>query len=103
MNTVEPDQTAPYEQFDQVQHCLLRPASFNSSGGGRVVRWCWVNFQGWGILLIWNIVGQGPTELAAGAGRGCLDIFLSSIISLFFRPLPGRQLDIDCNTVSKSG
>ena len=34
-------------------------------------------------------VGQGPTVLAVGAGRGCLDIFLSSIISLFFLPLSG--------------
>ena len=24
---------------------------------------------------IWIIVGQGPTALAVGAGRGCLDIF----------------------------
>ena len=23
----------------------------------------------------WNIVGQGPTVLAVGAGGGCLDIF----------------------------
>ena len=27
---------------------------------------------------------QGPTVLAVGAGMGCLDIFLSSITSLFF-------------------
>ena len=33
-------------------------------GGGRVVRWCWV-----------NLVGQGSTALAVGAGGGCLDIF----------------------------
>ena len=32
-------------------------------------------------------VGQGPTALAVGAGRGCLDILLSSIISIFFLPL----------------
>ena len=44
-------------------------------GGGRLVRWCWVNFQCWGVLLIWIIVGQGPTALAVGAGGGCLDIF----------------------------
>ena len=37
-------------------------------GGGRVVLWCWVkkNFQYWGILLIWIIVGQVPTVLAVG-------------------------------------
>ena len=45
------------------------------SGGGRVVRWCRVNFQCRGVLLIWIIVGQGPTVLAVGAGGGCLDIF----------------------------
>ena len=43
--------------------------------GGRVVRWCWVNFQCRGVLLIWIIVGQGSTALAVGAGGGCLDIF----------------------------
>ena len=35
----------------------------------------WVNFQCRGVLLIWIIVGQGPTVLAVGAGGGCLDIF----------------------------
>ena len=67
--------------------------------GCRVVRWCWVNFQCRGVLLIWiidyNIVGQGPTALTVGAGGGCLDIFLSSVISLFFLPLSGRWPDID--------
>ena len=28
-----------------------------------------------GVLLIWEIVGQGPTVLAVGAGGDCLDIF----------------------------
>ena len=46
-----------------------------SPGGCRVVRWCWVNFQCRGVLLIWIRVGQGPTVLAVGAGGGCLDIF----------------------------
>ena len=45
------------------------------NGGGRVVRWCWVNFQCRGVLLIWIRVGQGPTELPVYAGGGCLDIF----------------------------
>ena len=45
-----------------------------------MVRWCWVNFQCRGVLLFWIRVGQGPTALAVGAGGGCLDIFLSSII-----------------------
>ena len=43
--------------------------------GGRVVRWCWVIFQCRSVLLIWIIVGQGPTALTVGAGGGCLDIF----------------------------
>ena len=44
-------------------------------GGGRVVRWSWVNFQCRGVLLVWIRVGQGPTALAVGADGGCLDIF----------------------------
>ena len=71
------------------------PNSFRENGGGRVVRWCWVNFQCRGVLLIWMIVGQGPIALAVGAAGGCLDIFFSSIISLFFLPLSGRRPDID--------
>ena len=45
-------------------------------GGGRVERWCWVNYQCRGVLLIWIIVGQGPTALVVGAGGRCLDIFI---------------------------
>ena len=44
-------------------------------GGGRVVRWCLVNFKCRGVLLIWIRVGQGPTTLEVGAGGDCLDIF----------------------------
>ena len=33
-----------------------------------------------GRPTIWVIVGQGPIALAVGAGGGCLDIFLSSIL-----------------------
>ena len=40
-----------------------------------MVRRCWVNFQGRGVLLLRIIVGQGPIALAVGAGGGCLDIF----------------------------
>ena len=60
-----------------------------------MVRRCWVNFQCQGVLLTWITVGQGPIVLAVGAGGGCLDIFLSSITSLFFLPLCGRRPDID--------
>ena len=52
------------------------------------------NFQCRGVLLIWIRVGQGPTALAV-AGGVRLDIFLSSIISVFFLPLSGRWPDID--------
>ena len=52
-----------------------------------MVRRCWVNFQCQGVLLIWIRVGQGPTALEVGAGGGCLDIFLSSVTSLFYHPL----------------
>ena len=40
-----------------------------------MVRWCWVNFQCRGVLLILIKVGQGPTALSVGAGGGYLDIF----------------------------
>ena len=52
-------------------------------GDGRVVQWCWVNFQCWGVLLIWIRVGQGPTALAVDAGGGCLEIFFSRLSFLF--------------------
>ena len=59
---------------------LIYPAAW----GGRVVRWCWVNFSFRGVLLIWIMAGQGPITFAVGAG--CLDIFLSSIISSLLSP-----------------
>ena len=49
-----------------------------------MVQWCLVNLHGGGVLLIWIRVGQGPTVLAVGAGGGCWNIFLLSVISLFF-------------------
>ena len=51
-----------------------------------MVGWCWVNFQCRGVLLFWIRVGQWPTALLIGTGGGGLDIFLSSIISLFLSP-----------------
>ena len=48
-----------------------------------------------GILLIWKIVGQGPTGLAVGEGWSCLENFSLSVISPFFLPLSGRRLDTD--------
>ena len=55
---------------------------YDPTGGGRVVRWSWINFHCRGVLLVWMIVGQGPIALAVGAGGGCLDIF--SLLYLFF-------------------
>ena len=48
-----------------------------------------------GRPTIWIIVGQGPIALAVGAGGGCLDFLLSSILSFLFLPLFGRRSDID--------
>ena len=50
--------------------------------GGRVVRRRWVSFRCRCVLLIWMIVGQGPTVLAVGAGGVGLDIFSLLFISL---------------------
>ena len=62
------------------------------AGGGWVVRWCWVNFECRGVLLIWLIVGEGLAVIADGV---VLTFFLSSIFSLLFLPLSGRRPDID--------
>ena len=59
-----------------------------------MVRWCWVNFQFRGVLLIWIIVGQGPSAHEVGAGGVVRTFFLSSIISPFFLPLFGRRCPI---------
>ena len=63
-------------------------------------------FQCRGVLLIWIIVGQGPTALAGGAGESGLDIFFShlSFLASFSLPLGvcvWGGADIDCSTVSK--
>ena len=52
-------------------------------GGGWVERRCWVNFQCWGVLLVWMIVGQGPIALAIGAGGGMFGHFFSHLSFLF--------------------
>ena len=39
-----------------------------------MVRWLWVIFQSRASYSL-DIVGQGPSALAVGAGGGCLDIF----------------------------
>ena len=72
---------------------LSRAVSKREGVGGWVVRWYWVNFQCWGVLIIWIIVGQGPTALIVGAGGGVVWIFFLSFI--VFLPLSGRRPDID--------
>ena len=64
--------------------CFILSRIFSLSlgtGGSRVERMFWVNFQCRGVLPVWMIAGQGPIALAVGAGGGCLDIF--SLIYLF--------------------
>ena len=60
---------------------LVKFTANRSLGGGRVVRWCWVNFQCRGVLQF-GYSRAGPTALAVGAGGGCLDIF--TLIYPFF-------------------
>ena len=51
-----------------------------------MLRRYWLNFQCWGILLVWVVVGQWPIALVVGSDGGCSDIFLSSIC--FLSPSP---------------
>ena len=60
---------------NELGHMTNMAAMSIYGGGGRVVRWCWVNFKCRVVLLIGIRVGEGPTALAVGAGGGCLDIF----------------------------
>ena len=55
-----------------------------------MVRWCWVNFRGRAVLLIWIKVGQGPTTLAAGAVRVAWTFFFSQLSFLSSFYLSGR-------------
>ena len=49
-----------------------------------------------GVLLIWILVGQGPSALTVGAGGGFFwTFFLSITISLLLLPLSGMRPDID--------
>ena len=53
----------------------------------------WLNFQDRGLLLIWKMVGQGPTALAVGAG-GVVWTFFSRLSFSSFS-LSGRWPNID--------
>ena len=48
-----------------------------------------------GCPTTWMTVRQGPIVLAVGAGGDCLDLLLSSVLSLLFLPLFWRWPDID--------
>ena len=39
--------------------------------------------------------GRAGAALPVGAVGGCLDIFISCVISFFFLPLSGRRPDVD--------
>ena len=88
--------TSKYEVWTVIRwkNLFHKQVSKTCRQGSRVVRWCWVNFQCRGVLLIWIIIEQGPTALAIGAGAGLFGHF----ISLFFLPF---WPNIDWNTVSK--
>ena len=72
---------------DSVTNCVVhlpngpkRVGFITASGGGRLQRWCWVNFQCRGVLRIWTRVGQGATALAVGA-VGAVWTFFSQLNS----------------------
>ena len=54
-----------------------------------MVRWCCVNFQSRGVLLIRIIVGQGPTALTVVADGGCSYNFTLVFILFSFSLSPG--------------
>ena len=54
-------------------------------GDGRVVQWCWANFQCRGVLLISIRVGQGPSVLA-GVRVGVVWTFFPRLSFLFLSP-----------------
>ena len=60
----------------------------STNWGGRVVRCCWC------VLLIWIMVGHGPTAFEVD----CLVIFLSSIVSIFLSLSLSLSLSLeDCS------
>ena len=89
-----PDYMLPTAQFllYESEVSLLTSGSWLSSSNfllifyfpwdSQVVQW--VNFQCWGVLLVWIIVGQGPTALALGADGVFWTFFRSSIFLTSF-------------------
>ena len=54
------------------------------------------SFQCRGVLLLWHMVGQGPTVLSAGAGRVGYFLVFHLVYPIFFSNTSslGRRLDI---------
>ena len=63
-------------------------------GGGRVVRWCWVNFQCRGVLQFGYSRARAYCAHSR-CGWGLFGHFYSHLSFLSFLPLFGRRLDID--------
>ena len=76
-----PEENSSY--FSNVQPCTITC----TLGVDRVVSMVLGKLTVPGRPTVWVIVGQGPIALAVGARGGCLDILLSSILSLLFLPL----------------
>ena len=74
--------------------CLL-PLLILSSGGLSRGAMALSNIPVLGRPTIWMVVGHGPTALAVGADRGCLDIFTLVYPFSICLPLFGRRPDID--------
>ena len=74
--------------------CLL-PLLILSSGGLSGGAMALSNPPVLGRPTIWMVVGHGPTTLAVGSGRGCLDIFTHVHPFSICLPLFGRRPDID--------
>ena len=74
--------------------CLL-PLLILSSDGWSGGAMALGNLPVLGRPTIWMVVGHGPTALAVGAGRGCLDIFTLVYSFSICLPLFGRRPDID--------
>ena len=64
------------------------PAMFTSNNSG-LVQWCWVKLPVPGRPTYLDDSRAWASCACCGCGGGCLDSFLSSIISLFFLPLSG--------------
>ena len=68
--------------------------SLNREGGGRVVRWCWVNFQ---CQAPYNFDYSRARAYCACSrcGWGWFGHFYSNLSFVFFLPLFGRRPDIE--------